>query len=195
MLAQLDAFPRAKNKFTEAITGAERYLIITHVKKESKKQLSLIWLLVIICLSWWKNINKKRNLFEPSLQYCQFGQDGCNNGQKVGDKFKKLSKIGFTMECFSGDFFPANISCFPRRFEDVLKTSSAWHFSSSKTSSGRLQDVFAIRLPKTSWKRLQDDFKTSFKTSSRHLQDVFATRLPVMSSRREDVLEDKKMLH
>ena len=123
MLAQLDAFPRAKNKFTEAITGAERYLIITHVKKESKKQLPLIWLPVIICLGWWKNINKKRNLFEPSLQYCQFGQDGCNNGQKVGDKFKKLSKIGFTMECFSGDFFPANISCFPRRFEDVLKTS------------------------------------------------------------------------
>ena len=41
---------------------------------------------------------------------------------------------------------PANISCFPRR----------------------LQEVFAIRLP---------------KTSSRCLQDVFARRLTIMSSR------------
>ena len=27
-------------------------------------------------ISWWKNVNKKgENLFEPNLQYCQFGQD------------------------------------------------------------------------------------------------------------------------
>ena len=44
-------------------------------------------------------------------------------------------------------YFPANISCFPRR----------------------LQDVFVIRLR---------------KTSSRRLQDVFARRLAIMSSRR-----------
>ena len=27
-----------------------------------------------------------------------------NLGQKVGDKFIKLSKIGFSMECFTADF-------------------------------------------------------------------------------------------
>ena len=27
-----------------------------------------------------------------------------NRGQKVGDKFVKLSKIGFSMECFTADF-------------------------------------------------------------------------------------------
>ena len=27
-----------------------------------------------------------------------------NLGQKVGDKFTKLSKIGFFMECFTADF-------------------------------------------------------------------------------------------
>ena len=27
-----------------------------------------------------------------------------NLGQKVGDKFTKLSKIGFSMECFTADF-------------------------------------------------------------------------------------------
>ena len=28
----------------------------------------------------------------------------CNLGQKVGEKFTKLSKIGFSMECFTADF-------------------------------------------------------------------------------------------
>ena len=69
----------------------------------------------------------------------------------------------------------------------------------------RLQEVFAIGLPKTSSRRLQDVlpdvfktffqdvFKTSSKRSSRRLQDVFARRLAIMSSRRlQDVLEDKK---
>ena len=60
-------------RFVEIVAVAERYLIITHVKnKESKKQPFRICLHVIICLSCWKNINKKeRNLFVPSLQYCQ----------------------------------------------------------------------------------------------------------------------------
>ena len=58
--------------------------------------------------------------------------------------------------------FPANISCFPRR----------------------LQDVFAIRLPKTSSRRLQGVFKTSSRRLPRRLQDEFARRLAIMSSRR-----------
>ena len=69
--------------------------------------------------------------------------------------------------------FPTNIPCFPRRLqrntfrlprplEDVLK---------------RLQDVFAIRLPKTSSRRLREVF-----------EDVFKLCL-------QDVLEDKTMLH
>ena len=61
-------------------------------------------------------------------------------------------------------------------FQDVFKTSSLQHFSSSKTSWRRLQDVFAIRLPK----HLQD----FFRASSRRLQDTFARRLSIMSSRR-----------
>ena len=28
----------------------------------------------------------------------------CNLGQKVGEKFTKLSKVGFSMECFTADF-------------------------------------------------------------------------------------------
>ena len=57
---------------------AERYLIVTHIKnKESKKRPFRICLSVILCLSSWKNINKKgRNFFVTSWQYSQFGQDG-----------------------------------------------------------------------------------------------------------------------
>ena len=64
-------------------------------------------------------------------------------------------------------------------FQDVLKTSSR-----------HLQDVFAIRLPKTSSRCLQDVLKTSCKASSRRLQDRFARRLAIMSSRRlQDVFK------
>ena len=79
---------------------------------------------------------------------------------------------------------PANISCFQDVFsvklfvfQDVLKTS--WRCP---------QDIFAIRLPKTSSRRLarrlQDVFKTSSRRLPRRLQDVFARRLAIMSSRR-----------
>ena len=34
---------------------------------------------------------------------------GCNLGQKVGDKLTKLSKIGFSMECFTADFLPKSV--------------------------------------------------------------------------------------
>ena len=65
---------------------------------------------------------------------------------------------------------PANISCFPRR----------------------LQDVFAIRFPKTSSRHLQD----VLKTSPRRLQDVFKTCLQdVLQLRFQDILKVKKMLH
>ena len=47
-------------------------------------------------------------------------------------------------------------------FQDVLKKS--WR---------RLQDVFAIRLPKTSSRPPQDVLQDVFKTFSRRLQDVF----------------------
>ena len=65
----------------------------------------------------------------------------------------------------------------------------------------RLQDLFAIRFPKTSSRRLKDVFKTLsrrlqdvfqdvIKTSSRRFQDVFARRLAIMSSRRlQDVFK------
>ena len=76
---------------------------------------------------------------------------------------------------------PANISCFQDVFsvklfvfQDVLKTS--WRCP---------QDIFAIRLPKTSSRRLARRLQHVFKTC---LQDVLQLCL-------QDVLEDKKMLH
>ena len=69
-------------------------------------------------------------------------------------------------------------------FQDVFSVTLFVFQDLLKTSSRRLQDVFAIRLPKMSSKRLP-----------RRLQDVFPRRLAIMSSRRLlDVLEDKKML-
>ena len=58
----------------------------------------------------------------------------------------------------------------------------------------RLQDVFVIRLPQASSRRLQDVFKTSsqdvFKTSSRRLQHLFARcLLPANICLDEDVFK------
>ena len=53
--------------------------------------------------------------------------------------------------------FPANISCFPRRLQDVFKTSS----------KKCLQDVLQLCL--------QDVFKTSWKTKKYYTEDVFKT--------------------
>ena len=65
----------------------------------------------------------------------------------------------------------ANISCFPRRLQ-----------RNTFRLPRRLQDVFAIRLPKTSSRRLQDVLEekknVTLKTSSRRLQDVFSTSSP-----------------
>ena len=61
-----------------------------------------------------------------------------NLGPKVGDKFKKLSKIGFSMECFTADFLqfflPKNVKISiwvdgwvlaikPKHFRDFLEIS------------------------------------------------------------------------
>ena len=73
---------------------------------------------------------------------------------------------------------PANISCFPRRLQDVFSISLFVFQDLLKTTPRRLQDIFAIRVPKTSSRRLQDVFKTC-------LQDVLQLCL-------QDVLEDKK---
>ena len=115
------------------------------------------------------------------------------------------------------DRIQANISCFPRRLQDVLKTSSAWHFSSSKTSWRHLVGIFTIRLPKMSSRRLQNVFKTSsrrvcktscnyvfktswktknvtLKTSWRRLEDVFSTFSPRRMFAGMDVLDLMKKL-
>ena len=74
---------------------------------------------------------------------------------------------------------------YPSKHFLFSKTSSAQHFLSSKTSWKRLEDVFTIRLPEISSRRL-----------ARRLQDVFKTCLQdVLQLCLEDVLEDKKMLH
>ena len=84
-------------------------------------------------------------------------------------------------------YTPANISCFPRRLEDVLKTC--------------LQNLFQRRLQDVLKTSSQDVLKTSSNTSSsRRLQeDVFKAssrrRLAIMSWRRlQDVLKDKKIV-
>ena len=38
MFARLRVIPRARNKFVEIVAAAERYLIITHVKKYKIKE-------------------------------------------------------------------------------------------------------------------------------------------------------------
>ena len=55
-----------------------------------------------------------------------------------------------------------NISCFPRRLQ-----------RNTFRLPGRLQDVFAIRFPKTSSRRLGRQKNITLKTSSRRLQYVF----------------------
>ena len=85
VFAQSKVIPKTRNKFVEIVAAAERYLIKTHIKKnkESKKHPFRIRHSVmsyIIYLSWCKNISKKaKHFFAPSLQYCQFGQDGWNS--------------------------------------------------------------------------------------------------------------------
>ena len=78
-----------------------------------------------------------------------------------------------------------NISCFPGRLQDVFSVTLFVFQDHLKTSSRRLQDVFAICLPKTSSRYLQDVF---LKRLQNVFQDVFKTCL-------QDVLKDKKMLH
>ena len=95
------------------------------------------------------------------------------------------------------DVFSVKFFCLPRRHENFFKTSSRCvcktpYKNFCKMSWRRLRDVFAIRLPKTSSRGLQNVFKTSSKTSSRHLQDAFKT---CWQDVLEDVLNDKKMLH
>ena len=79
-------------------------------------------------------------------------------------------------------FYPANISCFPRRlqgvFQDVFSVTLLVFQGVLKTSSKRFQDVFAISLRKTSSRRLQDIFKTSWKTKKCYTEDVFSTSSP-----------------
>ena len=90
-------------------------------------------------------------------------------------------KTNFSVSAPHWPYNPANISCFPRRLENVFSITLFVFQDVLKTSWRRLQDIFTIRLP---------------KTSSRRLQVVFARRLAIISSRRlQDVLEDKKMLH
>ena len=66
-------------------------------------------------------------------------------------------------------------------FQDVFSVTLFVFQDVLKTSSRRLQDVFAIRLPKMSSRRLQDVLQDVFKTFSRclprRLQDVFQTCL------------------
>ena len=84
--------------------------------------------------------------------------------------------------------FPANISCFPRRLQDVFSVTLFVFQDLFKTSSRRLQDVFAIRLPEMSSRRLQDVFKTCLQDVLQLcLQDVFKTSWKTKKCYTEDV--------
>ena len=89
-----------------------------------------------------------------------------------------IGKIRWTYPEIVSNPSSANISCFPRRLEDVFSETPFVFQKLLKTSSRRLQYVLAIRLPKTSSRRLQDIFNTC-------LQEVLQLCL-------QDVLEDKK---
>ena len=69
-------------------------------------------------------------------------------------------------------------------FQDVFSVTLFVFQDLLKTSSRRLQDVFAICLPKTSLKRLQCIFKTSCKTSSRRVWKTSCNYVFKASSRR-----------
>ena len=83
---------------------------------------------------------------------------------------------------------------FSRHLEDVFSVTLFVFQDLLKTSSRRLQDLFTIRLPKTSsrrfpktsLRRFQDIFKMSSKTSSRRVCKTSSRNL-------QDVLEDKKL--
>ena len=78
-------------------------------------------------------------------------------------------------------------------FQDVFSVKIFVFQDLLKASSRRLQDVFAIRLSKTSSKRLQDVFKTFSRRLQDVFQDVFKTCLQdVLQLYLQDVLEDKK---
>ena len=55
-----------------------------------------------------------------------------NLGQKVGDKFTKLSKIGFSMECFTADFLPF----FTRKRENLALGWTAGYLPLNPSVSG-----------------------------------------------------------
>ena len=64
-----------------------------------------------------------------------------------------------------------------KRLEDVFSVTLFIFQNLLKTSSRRLQDVFAICLPEMSSRLLQDVFKTSSKTSSRRVCKTSSRRL------------------
>ena len=55
-----------------------------------------------------------------------------NLGQKVGDKFPKLSKIGFSMECFIADF----LQIFTQKRQNLALGWTAGNSPSNPSISG-----------------------------------------------------------
>ena len=75
-------------------------------------------------------------------------------------------------------------------FQDVFKKSSRRLQRNTFRLPRPLQDVFAIRLPKTSSRRLQDIFKTCLQDVLQlYLQDVFKTSWKTNKCYTEDVLK------
>ena len=113
------------------------------------------------------------------------------------EKYKALQKIeeGESTKKSVAEEYPANIRSWWRHLEDVFRRlEDVFHLRLQRTSSKCLQDVliktniFAllIRLQKMSSRRLQDDLiKTIIFVLAIHLQDVFKT----FSRRFQDVLQ------
>ena len=92
------------------------------------------------------------------------------------------------MSFLKNNIFPASISCFPRRLEDVFRVTVS-HLSR------RLQDVFKNSSRSVCKTSSKDVFKTClqnvfFKASSGSFYDVF--KEDVLQTRLENFLEDKK---
>ena len=55
-----------------------------------------------------------------------------NLGQRVGDKFTKLSKIGFSMECFTANF----LQFFTKKHQNLALAWTAGYLPSNPNISG-----------------------------------------------------------
>ena len=66
------------------------------------------------------------------LHFFWIGLHNYNLGQKAGDKLTKLSKIGFSIECFTADF----LQIFTKKYQNLVFGWTAGYSPSDPSISG-----------------------------------------------------------